>query len=44
MSKTAFTFMLDDNLKKKIKAHIKETGKTSVTSVIIEAINEYLKS
>lgn len=43
MSKTAFTFMLDNNLKKKIKKHVEDTGKTSITAVIIEAINEYLK-
>lgn len=43
MGKKPYQFMLDDDLREKIIDHKNKTGKATISSVIIAAINEYLK-
>ena len=43
-NKTPYQFMLDDDLRKRINIHMMETGKATISSVIISALNEYLKN
>lgn len=42
--KKPYQFMLDDDLREKIENHMRETGKSTISSVVIAALNQYLKS
>ncbi len=39
-----FQFMLADDLRVRIEKHMKETGKATISSVVIAALNQYLKT
>lgn len=41
--KMPYQFMLDDDLRQRIEEHMKKTGKATMSSVVIAALNEYLR-
>lgn len=44
MDKKPYQFMLTDRLRKRIEIYMKQSGKATISSVIISALEEYLKT